>query len=159
MKRWLGWPSIVAAILAAIFASAIYLQASSRRDREREKQDYLRREIAKLDIEIEEIKQLRPMIAEVLSRKQISEALGRDRPEAVQLLNELTRWRPDGVRFVSVRFIGRRGRVEGVAASEQVLRDFISAIAASAVLEAPQALTTQGRGFSFEVAVRRVGGA
>jgi type IV pilus assembly protein PilN len=159
MKRWLGWPSIVAAILAAIFASAIYLQASSRRDRERERQDYLRREIAKLDIEIEEIKQLRPMIAEVLSRKTISEALGRDRPEAVQLLNELTRRRPEGVRFVSVRFGGRRAWVEGVAASEQVLRDFISAIAVSAVLEAPQALTMQGREFSFEVAVRRAGGA
>jgi Tfp pilus assembly protein PilN len=154
MKRWLGWPAVVAAIAAAFVAAAFHLHLQSSLQRLTEKRDFVRREIAGLELEIGEMKQLRPMIAEFLARKAVIESLQRDRGAGVLLLNELARLRPDGIRLVSITFSQGRGRVEGVAASEQALRKFTSALTASSVLQAPEGLVSRGRDFSFQVALR-----
>ena len=152
MRRWFGWPSAVAAIMAAgLIATLMTLHFMTDYSPQR---DYLRSEIAKLDKEIEEVAWLRGEIGEFLARKQIIETLDLDRGLGLRLVNEVTRNRPEGVRFVSLTFARERLTVEGVAASEQALRRFTSAVAASPALQAPEALVTKGQGFSFQTGLR-----
>jgi type IV pilus assembly protein PilN len=151
MKRWLGWPAVVAAIAAVVTLAALHVMEAVRHAKHR---DFLGGEIAKLDAEIGEVRALWPMIGDYLARQHVLETLERDRGQGLRLLNEVTRQRPEGVRFVSVAFSGGRLRVEGVAASEQALRRFTSAVAASSVLQAPEGLATRGVDFSFQTALR-----
>lgn len=154
MRRWFGWPSVVAAIMAVvIIATLVVLHRTTDYSPQL---DYLRNELAKLDVDIDEVKDFRPMIGELLARKNIIETIERDRGHGLRLLNEVTRQRPEGVRLVSITFARGRLTVEGVAASEQALRNFTSTVAASSVLQPPEGLVTKGRGFSFRTALRAV---
>ena len=154
MRRWFGWPSVVAAILPAIMMAT--LSVLHHMTDFSPQRDYLRSEIAKLDAELGDVNELRPIIAEFLARKQIIETLERDRNDGLRLLNEVSLRRPDGVRFVSISFVRGRLIVEGVAASEQALRNFTSAVAASSVLQAPEGLVRRGLDFSFQTGLRAV---
>jgi type IV pilus assembly protein PilN len=154
MRRWFGWPSVVAAVTAVAVAGAILVQLGSERAWEIEKRAYLQGEIAKVDLQIAELKEFRPMVMAVLARKHVIETLQRDRGQGVRLLGELARLRPQGVRLVSISLAGGRGRVEGVAESQQALRSFAFALAASSVLQEPQELESRGREFSFRIAFR-----
>ena len=159
MSRWLGGPAVVAAAAGLLLAAGLYLRAASLLDRELEKRDFLGREVAKLDVEIAEVKELKPMIASFLARKAVIEVLNRDRGQGVQLLNELARRRPDGIRLVAITYVGRRATVQGLAASDQALQGFISAVAASPALQAPEEVARKGSEFSFRIAFRKEPGA
>lgn len=162
MKAWLGRPAAFAAIAAAILAAAPIVATHVHQflvpGTYLEQQDYLRREIARLDVEIREVKDLRAMEAKFLARSNVIEFLHGERRKATQVLNELARQRPKGIRFVSVGFAHGRVKVVGVADSEDALRAFTSAVAASAVLQAPQDLATRGSEFAFVTSVRRAKG-
>lgn len=70
---------------------------------------------AKLDKEIEEIKELKSQISSVLERKQIVENLQTNRSQAVVVLDELSRQLPEGT---YLKLISQKGSVidlEGLA--------------------------------------------
>ena len=62
-----------------------------------DKNAFLKKENQALDKQIAQIKTLKDQIQLLLSRKQVIEALQRDRAESVHLLNELAKQMPDGV--------------------------------------------------------------
>ena len=155
MRRWFGRPAILAAIIAAGLIAAVHLFHAFPPLGYAAQRDFLKGEIARLSTETSEIDELWHGIMDFLDRKQIIETIEADRVQAPRLMDELARRRPAGVRLVSVTFSRAQLTVEGVAVSEQALRSFISAVAASPVLQAPERLATKGLEFSFQTALRK----
>jgi len=78
---------------------------------------FLETQIATLDKQIAEIKELEATKERLLARMQIIEQLQRSRPEVVHLFDELVRRLPDGVYLKSVKQTGNRLSIKGVAQS------------------------------------------
>jgi type IV pilus assembly protein PilN len=107
---------VAAAIGIAIVGAgwALYSQRiSAQEDRNR----FMKSEIAKLDKEIDEIKDVKDKIAALLARKQVIETLQTDRVQTVYLLDELVRQMPEGVFLKSVKQKGQSIKLLGYAQS------------------------------------------
>lgn len=100
--------------------------------------DYLRKENARLDKEIAEIKKLQDEMAALLARKQVIERLQADRSQVVHLLDQLVRQTPDGVYLKSLKQTGLRVNVTGYAQSSARVSTFMRNVSASPHLENPE---------------------
>jgi type IV pilus assembly protein PilN len=78
---------------------------------------YLNDQIAILDKEIVEIKEIKARTKELLSRKQIVETLQHSRSEVVHLLDQLVRLLPDGVYLQSIKQVNHDINLVGHAQS------------------------------------------
>lgn len=99
--------------------------------------DYLRKENARLDKEIAEIKKLQDEMAALLARKQVIERLQADRSQVVHLLDQLVRQTPDGVYLKALKQTGLRVNVTGYAQSNARVSTFMRNVSASPHLENP----------------------
>jgi type IV pilus assembly protein PilN len=99
-----------------------------------ERNEFLKRENAKLDKEIEEIKKLRDDIQALLARKQIIESLQNDRARAVELLDQLVRQTPDGIYLKTLKQEGLKVNVTGYAQSNARVSTFMRNLQASPVI-------------------------
>ena len=86
-------------------------------DHQKSRNQFLKKEIALLDAQITEIKELEDQKKRLLDRMAIIETLQRGRPEVVHLFDELARTLPDGVHLNSVKQSGKRITLTGVAES------------------------------------------
>lgn len=102
------------------------------------KNELLKKEIAVLDQQIEQIKRLKEQTQALLSRKQIIESLQRDRAEAVRLLSELVKQMPEGVYLQSLKQDGAKLTLTGFAQSNARVSTLMRNIEASPWLEKPQ---------------------
>ncbi len=102
------------------------------------KNEFLKKEIAALDKQIEEIKRLKEQTAALLARKQIIESLQRDRSDTVYLLMELTRQIPEGIYLKSVKQDGLKINLTGYAQSNARVSTLLRNIDNSPWLERPQ---------------------
>ena len=102
-----------------------------------ERNDFLKKEIAVLDKQLEEIKRLKEQTAALLSRKQIIESLQGDRAEAVYLLNEIVKQTPEGVYLKSLKQDGRRITLSGYTQSNARVSTLMRNLEASPWLEKP----------------------
>lgn len=100
--------------------------------------DYLKKENARLDKEIEEIKKLRDEIAALLARKQVIERLQADRSQVVNLMDQLVRQTPDGVYLKSLKQTGTRVNVVGYAQSNARVSTLMRNVSGSPYLENPE---------------------
>ena len=127
------------------------------------KNDFLKKEIVALDKQIDQIKRLKEQTQALLARKQIIEALQRDRAEAVLLLSELVKQMPEGVYIRSMKQTGERIALIGYAQSNARVSTLMRNIEASPWLEKPQlveikAVTVDKRRlseFSLNAAIKR----
>ena len=103
-----------------------------------ETNDYLKREIAVLDKQIEQIKRLKEQTQALLARKQIIEDLQRDRGETVYLLTELVKQVPEGVYLKSLKQEGGKVNITGYAKSNARVSALMRNLEASPWLENPQ---------------------
>ena len=103
-----------------------------------ETNDYLKREIAVLDKQIEQIKRLKEQTQALLARKQIIEDLQRDRGETVYLLTELVKQVPEGVYLKSLKQDGAKVNITGYAQSNARVSALMRNLEASPWLENPQ---------------------
>ena len=116
-----------------------------------------------LDKQIDQIKRLKEQTQALLARKQIIEALQRDRAEAVLLLSELVKQMPEGVYIRSMKQTGERIALIGYAQSNARVSTLMRNIEASPWLEKPQlveikAVTVDKRRlseFSLNAAIKR----
>lgn len=102
-----------------------------------DRNEFLKKENARLDKEIDEIKKLKEEIAALLARKQVIERLQSDRAQPVYLLEQLVRQVPDGVYLRSVKQAGVKVNVVGYAQSNARVSTLMRNIAASPYLENP----------------------
>lgn len=75
----------------------------------------LDQEIASLDQQIADIKDLKTQIKLMIERKQVVENLQRNRHQSVVILDELSRQLPDGMYFKSIKQQGNKITLTGVA--------------------------------------------
>ncbi len=155
----LGLVSVLAGLIVFLVITVIdgYISAQDA------KNDFLKKEIVALDKQIDQIKRLKEQTQALLARKQIIEALQRDRAEAVLLLSELVKQMPEGVYIRSMKQTGERIALIGYAQSNARVSTLMRNIEASPWLEKPQlveikAVTVEKRRlseFSMNAAIKR----
>jgi len=130
----LGMVSVLAGLLVFLAYSVIsgYIFEQEARN------DFLKKEIAVLDKQIDQIKRLKEQTQALLARKQVIEALQLDRAEAVHLLSELTKQMPEGVYIRSVKQQGVSIVLNGYAQSNARVSTLMRNIEASPWLEKPK---------------------
>lgn len=110
---------------------------------------FMKSEIAKLDKEIDEIKDVKDKIAALLARKQVIETLQTDRVQTVHLLDELVRQMPEGVFLKSVKQRGAGISLIGYAQSNARVSSLMRNIESSPWLADPKLIeikaTTLGK--------------
>jgi len=104
-------------------------------DAQNDRNEFLKRENAKLDKEIEEIRKLRDEIQALLARKQVIEALQTDRARAVEVLDQLVRHTPDGVYLKSIKQDGLKVNITGYAQSNARVSTLMRNLQSSPVIE------------------------
>jgi type IV pilus assembly protein PilN len=132
----LGLVTLLSGLLVVLVYSVIagYISAQEERN------DFLKKEIAVLDKEIDQIKRLKEQSDALMERKRIIESLQRDRAEAVRLLSELAKQMPEGVYLRSLKQEGQRISLAGFAQSSARVSTLMRNIEASPWLEKPQLL-------------------
>jgi type IV pilus assembly protein PilN len=107
-------------------------------ENQKDRNNLLKKEIAKLDEQIKEIDRLRDQIQAVLARKQVVETLQANRSEAVHLLDQLVRQLPDGIYLKSVKQVGTKITLAGYAQSNARVSTLMRNIEGSPWLEKPE---------------------
>lgn len=106
-------------------------------DQQVEKNTFLKKEIATLDKQIEEIQKLKEQTEALLARKQVIESLQANRSETVHLFNELARLLPSGVYLRSIKQEQQKITLVGYAQSNARVSTLMHNLDESPVLERP----------------------
>jgi type IV pilus assembly protein PilN len=152
------------AVIGVLVVGLMHTFYAAKIDTQKERNQFLKGEIVKLDKDIAEIKKLRDEIAALLARKQVIETLQADRAQTVRLLDELVRQMPDGVYLRSVSQKGLRVNVKGYAQSNARVSTLMRNIDSSPWLERPElievkAATVEKRRiseFDMNISLKRV---
>lgn len=150
-----GLTAVVAIIL-------VYMVLDGRINNQRERNEYLKTEITKLDKDIAAIKELKEQTKALLSRKQVVEELQTNRASSVHLLDELVRDLPDGVYLRSIKQSGNTINLAGYAQSSARVSTLMRNLDASPWLDGSQLIeiksaTVQGlRANEFTLTVNLV---
>lgn len=124
----------VAGVAAVALGQLVLMNAQASQDR---RNAFLREEIAKLDKQIAEIKQLKEKTQDLLDRKEVVESLQSNRDEAVHVFDELARQLPDGLYLKSVKQTGDMVALTGYAQSSARVSTLMRSLEATALFEAP----------------------
>ena len=107
-------------------------------DRQHERNELLKQEIAALDKQITEILGLEAQKNRLVARMDIITRLQRSRPEVVHVFDQLARTLPDGVFLTSVKQTDKRLELKGVAQSSTRVSTLMRNIEASQSLSNPE---------------------
>lgn len=127
----LGLVSVLAGLIWFLGYSII----SNRIAAQNEKNEFLKREIASLDKEIDEIKKIQEQTNALLARKRVIEALQSNRMETVHLFNELAKQVPEGIYLRTVAQTGQRIAISGYAQSNARITTLMNNLDESHLLE------------------------
>jgi type IV pilus assembly protein PilN len=137
-RQHLGVLGGMVAVLGLLIVGAVHLTIATQISAQSDRNEFLKRENARLDKEIEEIKKLKTEIAALLARKQIIERLQTDRAQAVYLLQELVQQVPDGVYLRAIKQAGLKVNLLGYSQSNARVSTLMRNFAASPYLENPE---------------------
>jgi type IV pilus assembly protein PilN len=152
--------AVIAAVLFSLGGKLLY---SSWIDSQTEKNNVLKREIGKLDVQITDIQDLENRKQRLIARMQIIETLQRSRPEIVHLFDELVKTVPEGIYLTSIKQTAKKLEIHGVAQSSTRVSTFMRNIDTSAWMDNPvlqvveTAKDTPNGGSSFTLSTDIVG--
>lgn len=127
----LGLVSVLAGLIWFLGFSLINRQITV----QAETNEFLKREIALLDKEIDEIKKIQEQTNALLSRKRVIEALQANRTEPVHLFNELAKQVPEGIYLRSLVQTGQKIAITGYAQSNARITTLMNNLDESPLLE------------------------
>ena len=104
---------------------------------QQQRNQYLKDEIAILDKQIAEIRDIKNKTQELLARKGVVETLQGNRSETVHLLDQLVRLLPDGVYLKSIKQEERNVNLTGYAQSNAWVSTLMRNLESSQWLESP----------------------
>ena len=110
---------------------------TSQIDYQQSRNQYLRSQIAVLDQEVAEIRDLQRKRNQLIERMRVIQALQGNRPVIVRLLDQLVRTVPDGVFYTSLETKANVVSIEGVAESNNRVSSLMRRLDASDWLEKP----------------------
>lgn len=125
-------------VLAALIVFAGYTLIGGAITSQEGANDFLKKEIAVLDKQLDQIKRLKEQTQALLSRKQVIENLQRDRGETVYLLSELVKQVPEGIYLKALKQDGLKINIIGHAQSNARVSALMRNLEASPWLEQPQ---------------------
>lgn len=161
----IGASAVIGLVLAA-FGYAVLQQLTAE---QQGRNQYLKLEIDRLDVQIKDIADLRAEIESLKARQNAVENLQTDRNTPVHLLNELAKHTPEGVYLTSIRQVDKVVTVTGIAQTNERVSEFLRNTARSSEwLERPELveikvanLTTNNReqkrlfDFSLRVSIKQ----
>lgn len=107
------------AVLGLLIVGFVYLLLQHLTSEQQRRNDYLRAEIARLDLQIKDIANLKSEIEALQARQKAVEGLQTDRNTPVYLLNELARFTPEGIYLTSIRQSDKVVTVNGIAQTQE----------------------------------------
>ena len=125
------------AALGIVIVAAVWFVFQQRISAQDDRNKFMKSEIAKLDKEIDEIREVKDKISALLARKQVIETLQTDRVQTVYLLDELVRQVPEGVFLKSVKQRGPAVALIGYAQSNARVSTLMRNIESSPWLSSP----------------------
>jgi len=135
----LGLVSVLAAVIWFLGFSLINRQIAV----QSEKNEFLKREIASLDKEIDEIKKIQEQTNALLSRKRVIEALQANRTETVHLFNELAKQVPEGIYLRTLAQTGPKIAISGYAQSNARITTLMNNLDEAPLLEQSTLIETK----------------
>lgn len=130
-------------VSAAMVIGAVHMMLAGRIESQNARNVYLEGEIAKLDKQIADIKELKAQTQALLARKQVVETLQTNRAQTVYLLDQLVRLLPDGVYLKGVKQTGNEVNLQGYAQSNARVATLIRNLEASPYLESSDLVETK----------------
>lgn len=161
--------SLVAIVLGGLIMWLVNTGIQGRIDHQNARNQRLQQEIATLDEQIKEIRNLRVRKERLLARMAAIDDLQKARPEVVFLFDQLVKITPEGVFLSEFTQNGRSLLFKGVAESSTRVSTLMRNIAASPTLADPRlqvvqsgqaqrgAAASSGRRAEFTLAARQVG--
>lgn len=127
-----------AVVMMLLVVGYIHIHMNGLIDQQKARNDFLTQEIATVDAQIAEIKELEAEKSQLLARMKVIEQLQSQRPQMVHLFDELVKTVPDGVYITSVKQTGSSIIVEGVAQSNARVSAFMRNIDQSEWMSSPK---------------------
>lgn len=153
-----------AVIAGVIFCFGAHLLYVSWTDSQNNRNNILKKEIAKLDAQIADIQDLEGRKQRLVARMEIIETLQRQRPEIVHRFDELVKIVPEGVYLTSIKEAGgKKVEIKGVAQSSTRVSTFMRNIDGSNWFSGPElqivesAPTSPTGGSSFTLTAQELG--
>lgn len=129
--------SVISVILGAMIVGFVHVAIMAQIDNQERRNEYLNKEIAILDKQIDEIKKLREQTKSLLARKTVVEDLQSTRADVVHLMDQMLRILPDGVYLKSLKQTGNKISLAGFAQSNARVSTLMRAIDDSPWLDSP----------------------
>lgn len=129
--------SALVAVLAGLIWFVGFGYINNQIERQTAKNAFLKKEIAALDTQIEEIKKLKEQTESLLARKQVIESLQANRSETVHLFNELASRLPGGIYLRSIKQEQQKIQLVGYAQSNARVSTLMYNLDDSPVFERP----------------------
>jgi type IV pilus assembly protein PilN len=136
-RQEFGVGALVAVAVAGLITFLVYLQMGAAVSTQKERNQYLNDEIAKLDKQITEILALEEEKRRLKARIDVIEKLELSRPEIVHVFDQLVRTIPDGINLTSVKQTDRKLQLKGLAQSSTRVASYMRNIEASEWLADP----------------------
>jgi type IV pilus assembly protein PilN len=115
----------VCAVLGLAIAGAWYLVLMQMTSAQQARNDFLKAEIGRLELQIKDIATLRAEIEALKARQKAVEGLQTDRNIPVYLLDELVKQTPEGVYLTSIKQNGQVVLVSGMAQTNERVSEFL----------------------------------
>ncbi len=116
---------VVSALLGLVVAGIWYVALQQQTSAQQARNDFLKAEIARLEVQIKDIATLRAEIEALKARQKAVEGLQTDRNIPVHLLDELVRQTPEGIYLTSVKQNGQVVLVTGLAQTNERVSEFL----------------------------------
>lgn len=130
---------VACAVLGLVIAGAWYGVLQQLNAAQQSRNDFLKAEIARLEIQIKDIATLRAEIDALKARQKAVEDLQTDRNIPVYLLDELVKQTPEGVYLTNVKQSGQVVLVSGMAQTNERVSEFLrNTLYSSPWLERPE---------------------
>ncbi len=129
--------SVISVLIGAVLVGLVLVAINTQISYQERRNKYLKDEIAKLDLQIAEIKKLEEETRALLERKNVVESLQSTRSDVVHLLDQMLRILPDGVYLKSLKQTGNKINLVGYAQSNARVSTLMRAIEDSPWLDSP----------------------
>jgi type IV pilus assembly protein PilN len=124
-------------MLTACLFGALHLYMSDLQDYQARRNQFLESEIAQLDRQIVDIKNIEEQKTRLINKITVIHNLQRSRPEIVHLFDEIPKATPDGLFMTKLARNGRDLIFEGKSQSNALVSAFMSSIQSSPWLQTP----------------------
>ena len=151
--------AIISAILMAAIILLVHVNIAKMIDHQNFRNTILNTEIAKLENELKEIRNLEATKDKLLARMEIIQSLQQKRPQIVHIFDEIVRTVPDGIYLTSIEQNGPQMKFTGIAESNGRISAYMRNIDGSDWLDAPKLKVIEskrkdGRGSEFILEIK-----